>query len=120
MRSRTAQPTCICRPGGRRPKGIRATSRETLLAGPGFNVGGNVGGYANPELDALLAEGRQTFDEAERRATYARVQEIIAAEAALIPVFHASAVTVGRAGLNNFAVHPAETYWIDTQVSFSE
>ncbi|WP_420347642.1 ABC transporter substrate-binding protein [Pelagibius sp.] len=105
---------------GTAPQGDPSYFPETLLAGPGFKVGGNVGGYANPELDALLAKGRQTFDEAERRATYARVQEIIAAEAALIPVFHASAVTVGRAGLNNFAVHPAETYWIDTQVSLSE
>lgn len=105
---------------GTAPQGDPSYFPETLLAGPDFKEGGNVGGYDNAELNALLAEGRQTFDEAERRAIYIRVQELIAEEAALIPVFHAIAVTVGRAGLENFAVHPAETYWIDSEVSLSE
>jgi len=93
---------------------------ETVLAGSGFNVGGNVGGYSNPELDALLAEGRETFDEAERREIYDSVQRIVVDDTALIPVFHSSAVSVGRAGLEGYAVHPAETYWIDTEVGLSE
>jgi peptide/nickel transport system substrate-binding protein len=102
---------------GTAPQGDPSYFPETLLAS---GSGSNIGGYANPELDALLTEGRQTFDEAARRAIYARVQEIIAADAALIPVFHASQVSVARPGLQGFAVHPAETYWMNTGVRLSE
>lgn len=102
---------------GTAPQGDPGYFPEAILA---TGAGSNVGGYSNPELDALLARGRETFDETLRQAMYARVQTIIAEDAALIPVFHASQVSVGRAGLNGFAVHPAETYWVDTTVSLSE
>lgn len=101
---------------GTAPQGDPSYFPETLLAGPGFNVGG----YSNPELDALLVKGRGTFDAAERRAIYINVQELIAEDAAMIPVFHANQTSVGKAGLSGFAVHPAETYWMDTQVGFRE
>ena len=38
----------------------------------------NVIGYKNPEVDALLAEGRHTFDREKRRRAYFRFQEILA------------------------------------------
>jgi peptide/nickel transport system substrate-binding protein len=38
----------------------------------------NVIGYKNPEVDALLEEGRHTFDREKRRRAYFRFQEIIA------------------------------------------
>ena len=79
----------------------------------------NIGGYSNPELDALLAEGRQTFDPAARQAIYERVQAIIAEEAPLIPVFHASQVSVARSGLEGFVVHPAITYWMTPEVRWA-
>ena len=79
----------------------------------------NIGGYSNPELDALLAEGRQTFDPATRQAIYERVQAIIAEEAPLIPVFHASQVSVARSGLEGFVVHPAITYWMTPEVRWA-
>lgn len=102
---------------GTAPQGDPSYFPETLLMS---GAGSNVGGYTNAELDALLAEGRQTFDSEARREVYQRVQEIIAADAALIPVFHAAQVSVGRAGLSDFAVHPAETYWMNTEVSLGE
>ncbi len=105
---------------GTAPQGDPSYFPELLLAGPAFNIGGNVGGYSNPKLDTLLAEGRETFDQTERRAIYTRVQELIAEEAALIPVFHGNQTSVGRAGLSGFKVHPAETYWLDSEVSLSE
>ncbi|MDJ0896678.1 MAG: ABC transporter substrate-binding protein [Alphaproteobacteria bacterium] len=105
---------------GTAPQGDPSYFPELLLAGPAFRIGGNVGGYANPKLDALLTDGRQTFDEAERRDIYTRVQELIAEEAALIPVFHSNQTSIGRTGLSGFRVHPAETYWLDTEVSLSE
>lgn len=35
-------------------------------------------GYANPEVDRLLIEGRRTFDREKRRKIYFRIQEILA------------------------------------------
>lgn len=100
---------------GTAPQGDPSYFPETLL---GTGAGSNVGGYSNPELDALLAEGRSTFDANARRAVYDRAQRVIAADVALIPVFHDSQVSVGRAELTGFSVHPAETYWMDTSVAF--
>ncbi len=80
----------------------------------------NIGGYSNPELDALLAEGRQTFDFDARLAIYEQVQAIIAEDAPLIPVFHGTQVTVARAGLEGFLMHPAITYWLSPEVRWAD
>jgi len=99
------------------PSGDPAYFPETVLR---TGSGSNITGYTNPELDAALVKGRQAFDLKARRAIYNRVQEIIAVDAPLIPVFHASQVSVGRAGLSGFSVHPAITYWMDNSVSLTE
>ncbi|WP_299402660.1 ABC transporter substrate-binding protein [uncultured Roseobacter sp.] len=99
------------------PQGDPAAVLEALLKSTG---GSNGGGYNNPELDQLLAEGRTTFDKAGREAIYDQVQEIIAAEAAMIPVFHVSQTNVARAGLTGYAVHPTETYWITHETALTE
>ena len=46
------------------------------------------------------------------------VQRIVVDDTALIPVFHSSAVSVGRAGLEGYAVHPAETVHVDGGTSY--
>ena len=79
----------------------------------------NIGGYSNPELDALLAEGTQTFDLEARQEIYARVQQIIAEDAPLIPVFHANQVTVAREGLEGLFVHPAMHYLMTPEIRWS-
>ena len=99
------------------PQGDPGSVLETLLKSDG---GSNAGGYSNPKLDKLLAEGRQTFEHEARKEIYNEVQEIIAADGALIPVFHVSQVNVGRPSLKGYAVHPTETYWITHEVSVSE
>lgn len=99
------------------PQGDPGAVLETLLKTDG---GSNVGKYANSELDQLLADGRTTFDAAARAVIYKKVQQIIAAEAALIPVFHVAQVNVARAGLTGYAVHPTETYWITHETAFSK
>ena len=40
----------------------------------------NFVGYSNPEVDALLEKGRRTYDIAERKKAYYRIQEILADE----------------------------------------
>ena len=99
------------------PQGDPGAVLETLLKTDG---GSNAGKYANPELDKLLGEGRLTFEQAEREAIYEKVQQIIAEDAALIPVFHVSQVNVARPGLTGYAVHPTETYWITHETKFAE
>ena len=99
------------------PQGDPGAVLETLLRSDG---GSNAGGYANSELDRLLADGRATFDDAERHAIYDRAQEIIAQDAALIPVFHVAQTNVARPGLTGYRVHPAETYWITNETAWAE
>jgi peptide/nickel transport system substrate-binding protein len=90
---------------------------ETLLKSDG---GSNAGGFANPQLDELLTQGRVTFDHAERKTIYDNVQEIIASEAAMIPVFHVAQTNVGVPGLTGYRVHPTETYWITHETKLVE
>lgn len=99
------------------PQGDPGAVLESLVKSDG---GSNAGRYSNSELDQLLADGRTTFDTAEREVIYDKVQEIIAADAALIPVFHVSQVNVGRKGLTGYQVHPTETYWVTHETTFEE
>lgn len=99
------------------PQGDPGAVLEALLKSDG---GSNSGQYANPALDQLLTDGRLTFDPEKRAAIYDKVQQIIAADTAMIPVFHVSQVNVSKPGLTGYAVHPTETYWITHETKFSE
>ncbi|MEP3635743.1 MAG: ABC transporter substrate-binding protein [Paracoccaceae bacterium] len=97
------------------PQGDPGAVLETLLKSDG---GSNSGNYANPALDQLLGDGRLTFEQEKREAIYDEVQKIIAADAAMIPVFHVAQVNVSKPGLTGYAVHPTETYWITHETKF--
>ena len=99
------------------PQGDPGAVLEALLKS---NGGSNAGGYSNPELDQLLADGRTTFDADERKKIYDRVQAIIAADAAMLPVFHVSPVNVARPGLTGYAVPTTETYWLTHETALAE
>ncbi len=99
------------------PQGDPGSILGFLLASDG---GSNAGRYANPALDDLLVKGRTTFERAEREVIYDQVQQIIATDVPLIPVFHVSQAVVARAGLTGYQVHPTETYWITHETRFSE
>jgi peptide/nickel transport system substrate-binding protein len=99
------------------PQGDPGAVLETLLKSDG---GSNSGKYSNAEIDALLDQGRSTFDHAARKDIYHKVQEIIANDGAMIPVFHVSQVNVAREGLTGYQVHPTETYWVTHETSLSK
>ncbi len=99
------------------PSGDPSYFPEVVLSSDGDS---NLGGYANPKLDDLLAAGRQTFDPEERAVIYNEVQDIIIQDAPLIPVFHGSQVSVARAGLEGFAVHPSMTYWMHPGIKWAD
>lgn len=99
------------------PQGDPGAVLETLLKSDG---GSNSGKYSNPALDKLLDDGRSTFEQEKREAIYDEVQQIIASDAAMIPVFHVSQVNVSKPGLTGYAVHPTETYWITHETKLTE
>lgn len=99
------------------PQGDPGAVLEALLKSSG---GSNSGRYNNAKLDELLAAGRTTFDTDARKVIYNRIQEIIASDGAMIPVFHVSQTNVARKGLTGYAVHPSETYWITHETGLSE
>ena len=99
------------------PQGDPGAVLETLLKSDG---GSNSGGFSYARLDELLDQGRLTFEHDKRKAIYDEVQEIIASEAALIPVFHVSQTNVGVPGLTGYKVHPTETYWITHETKLTK
>lgn len=99
------------------PQGDPGAVLEALLKSDG---GSNSGKYMNPDLDRLLDDGRLTFVQEKREEIYGEIQQIIAADAAMIPVFHVSQVNVAKPGLTGYAVHPTETYWITHETRFTE
>lgn len=99
------------------PQGDPASILGFLLASDG---GSNAGRYSNPVMDQLLIDGRTTFEQAKREAIYDEVQQLIATDVPLIPVFHVSQANVAKAGLTGYAVHPTETYWITHETTFAK
>ncbi|WP_120495275.1 ABC transporter substrate-binding protein [Kiloniella sp. EL199] len=92
---------------GTAPQGDPDYFPSTLLDS---KAGYNFSGYNNPELDTLLEEGRGEFDSTKRKVIYDKIQEIIAEDFPLIPVFHKSQVSVGNGKVKGYKIHPAETY----------
>jgi ABC-type transport system substrate-binding protein len=72
---------------------------------PGFNGAF----YSNPEVDALLEEGRSTLDPAARQAAYASAIAIIWEEAPWLFLYSEIQVTAIRNNVSGFIVHPDES-----------
>lgn len=72
--------------------------------------GGNLGLYSNPELDALLDQGRQVADQEERKAIYLQAQELILDEAPQIFLFHSAQYEALRSNVKGFEHFPNTSY----------
>lgn len=70
------------------------------------NRGGNRGAYRNVEVDALIEAGRTAADADARRAAYARLQAIVAAELPYVSLWHEDVVAVRRATLEGYQPSP--------------
>lgn len=92
---------------GTAPQGDPDYFPSTLAATGGAY---NVGGYSNPELDALLEKGRSLFATEDRQPVYAEIQAILNEDLPLIPLFHKTQVSVGNGKVEGYRIHPAETY----------
>jgi peptide/nickel transport system substrate-binding protein len=72
--------------------------------------GGNLGLYSNPELDALLDQGRQVADQEERKAIYLQAQELILEEAPQVFLFHSAQYEALRSNVQGFEHFPNTSY----------
>ena len=84
-----------------------------IPAGVGFS---NQGGYANAELDAVIAKAAETIDTARRTELYREFQKLVAADLPLINVAEWGFITVARDSVLNVASNPrwAVSNWADT------
>ncbi len=62
--------------------------------------------YQNPVLDDLLDQGSREIDRDKRREIYAKVQDILAAEVPMLPLWHPDNVTVSRRVVQGFRMWP--------------
>lgn len=79
--------------------GNQGPDPENLNARFGSRGTSQIMGYANPELDAALAEGARTVDLARRARSYFRVQQILARDLPIAPLAEAVHVTLYRNGV---------------------
>ncbi|OIO59074.1 MAG: peptide-binding protein [Alphaproteobacteria bacterium CG_4_10_14_0_2_um_filter_63_37] len=63
--------------------------------------------FDNPEVDRLLVEGRTTFDQATRKKTYDRFQEILHEQVPLIPLYAPYALVAVDRRVHGIAVQAA-------------
>ncbi len=80
--------------------------------GNGYS-GQNVYRYSNARLDALLARSDTQVDDERRAATLGRIQEIIARDVPLIPLYQQPNTVAARDSIRGIRANPsqAEVFW---------
>jgi ABC-type oligopeptide transport system substrate-binding subunit len=69
------------------------------------STGGFLGRYCGtPEIDRLLAQGRSETDPDARHTIYRRIEEIIARDALLLPLFHEQSYRFARPDVEGLTV----------------
>lgn len=76
-----------------------------------LRTGNSYGGYGNPRVDALLAQGRATLDPAQRKAVYAGLQRFLSQDLARLYLYTENELHVVPAGLRGVAWHPVNLFW---------
>ena len=74
-------------------------------------IGGvNRNWYLNEELDAMIVEGRSTFDEVERAATYKEIQEFLAVESPEVDLYVSVMFAMANKDLNGVEINVERPY----------
>ena len=71
--------------------------------------GSNKSQYANPEVDALLVQARTTTDHASRNALYTRIEKLVAADHAVMPISNTTWELVATENVSGIVGNPART-----------
>jgi peptide/nickel transport system substrate-binding protein len=72
--------------------------------------GNNRGRYVNPALDALIRQGGMSSDQAQRRADYVKVQQMLAADLPSINLWYLDSVLVHTRRIENVEVSGSGTF----------
>jgi len=70
----------------------------------------NRGYYSNPRVDALIAQGRQTVDQTERKRIYVEIQEILAHDLPYIDFWYMDNVMVHTTRIRDLDLTPSGNY----------
>jgi len=73
--------------------------------------GQNRGYYSNPKIDALIAQGRATFDRSKRREIYSEIQRIVQEDLPYVSLYHQINVAVMDKDLQGYVMYPAG-FWL--------
>jgi len=68
--------------------------------------GNNISRYRNPEVHQLLLAGKQELDHDRRAAIYRQAQELIFADAPLVPLVHTKIAVAERSRVKDYVLHP--------------
>ncbi len=62
--------------------------------------------YANPRVDALIEEGRRTMDRERRMQVYSEIQQILARDVPIIPLWHEDNVALMNVDVQGYRLFP--------------
>jgi peptide/nickel transport system substrate-binding protein len=74
---------------------------KSTSSGAKGGSGQNTWQYASPEVDKLLEDGGKIFVEADRKAVYAKLQEVLRRDLPLLPMFQYANVRGHKKGVQN-------------------
>ena len=64
--------------------------------------------YNNPKVDKLVEEARATLDGKKRERLYGEVQDILAKDVVMLPIYNSNMVYVSRSYVKGFKAHSVE------------
>lgn len=73
----------------------------------------NVAGYSNPEVDTLLEQTRGETDPTRRLDLYQKIEAMLLADGAAIPLDHNVRFALVRPGVSNFTLSPLGVRYLD-------
>ena len=80
--------------------------------------GGNRTWYTNLRVDALIEEGQRSSDSSARTCAYAEAERLIVEDAAWVPFWHRTDITVRRPSVMHYRVYPIYSMDKGMEVSF--
>lgn len=84
---------------------------DSLLAGHSAGAG-NTSFYANPDVDALLAQAQKEAGQEQRKALYQQAEQIIVDDAPWVFLGYQKHQVVTRANVTDFQLQPTYIYYL--------
>ena len=88
------------------PDSLYMHFHSTRIPDDGNRDAGNRWRYRNAEVDRLTLDVRRELDPVRRKAAYARVQQILADEVPIVPLWHEDNIVLSARDLAGYAITP--------------